>query len=108
MPHVDTPHSLCRFGIARGDVTPPVGIYHRMWGAATHERATGVHRPLTATTIAFQPARRAGGDHTTDPTSETGHVIVALDHCMLGDQDLPLVRERDSAVTNFRPGRVHI
>lgn len=43
MPHIDTPQSICRAGVARRDITPPVGIYHRTWGAATHERATGVH-----------------------------------------------------------------
>jgi hypothetical protein len=35
-----------RFGFARVDITPPVGIYHRMWGAARQDRATGVHRQL--------------------------------------------------------------
>jgi len=30
MHFVDTPQSICRFGIARTDITPPVGIYHRM------------------------------------------------------------------------------
>ena len=48
---VDTPQSRCRAGLARGDITPPVGIYHRMWGAATHDRAIGVHRPLEATAL---------------------------------------------------------
>jgi hypothetical protein len=42
--------------MARADVTPPVGIYHRMWGAARHDRATGVHRPLLADVLAFAPA----------------------------------------------------
>ena len=37
------------------DVTPPVGIYRRSWGAATHDVAEGVHRPLTATAAVFAP-----------------------------------------------------
>src|SRR5437899_821363 len=76
MAHVLTPQSTCLFGMARCDVTPPVGIYHRMWGAATHERATGVHRPLTATALVFQAAE---GPITTD----TEQVVVAVDLCLL-------------------------
>ena len=45
----------CRFGVARRDVTPPVGIYARSWGAATHDTAEGVHRPFTATAAVFAP-----------------------------------------------------
>ena len=51
MNHVDTPQTRCQVGVARGDITPPVGIYHRMWGAAVHDKATGVHRPLLATLL---------------------------------------------------------
>ncbi len=43
---VPAPTSRVRWGYARTDITPPVGIYHRLWGAARHDRATGVHRPL--------------------------------------------------------------
>src|SRR4029450_10551159 len=43
----------CAFGVARRDVTPPVGIYARSWGAATHDVAEGVHQPLTATAAVF-------------------------------------------------------
>jgi len=50
-----TPTSHLRFGLARTDITPPVGIYHPMWGAARHHRATGIHRPLTAEAMAFAP-----------------------------------------------------
>lgn len=50
---VPTPTSRLRFGHTRVDVTPPVGIYHRMWGAARHDRATGVHRALYADVAAF-------------------------------------------------------
>lgn len=38
-----------RIGLARVDITPPVGIYARNWGAATHDRADSIHRPLTLT-----------------------------------------------------------
>lgn len=35
-----------RFGIAVRDITPPVGIYSRNWGASEFDRAVGVHQPL--------------------------------------------------------------
>jgi hypothetical protein len=50
-----TPQSRCRFALAHADITPPTNIYHRMWGAAKHEQATGVHRPLRATVAVFAP-----------------------------------------------------
>ena len=75
--YVSTPQSHCQWGGARGDITPPEGIYHRMWGAATHDRAAGIHRPLTATVMVF------------DDKSQTGdrHAWVALDHCLLGVEE---------------------
>ena len=72
---VETPQSRCLVGVARCDITPPVGIYHRMWGAATHERSTGVHRPLTATVLVLAPA-------TANEDSEL-RVVIAVDHCLL-------------------------
>ena len=50
----------CAFGVARRDVTPPPGIYARSWGAATHDVAEGVHRPLTATAAVFAPLEGDG------------------------------------------------
>ena len=44
-------------GVAREDITPPIGIYSRSWGAAKHDVAEGVHRPLTLTCITFQKSR---------------------------------------------------
>jgi hypothetical protein len=55
---VNTPQSRCHFALGWADITPPAGIYHRMWGAAKHERATGVHRPLRATVAVFAPIER--------------------------------------------------
>jgi hypothetical protein len=50
MPH---PTFTGRIALARRDITPPPGIYARMWGAAKHDTAQGVHRPLTATAMAI-------------------------------------------------------
>lgn len=52
--------TYCAFGVARRDVTPPVGIYSRSWGAATHDVAEGVHRPLTATAAVLSPLAGPG------------------------------------------------
>ena len=54
---MQTTHSYtrCRFGVAIRDVTPPVGIYARSWGAATHDVAEGVHRPFVAAAAVFEP-----------------------------------------------------
>lgn len=68
-----TPQSRCRFALAWSDITPPANIYHRMWGAAKHERATGVHRPLRATVAVFAPLMGEGRQ-----------IVLALDHCVLG------------------------
>ena len=68
-----TPQSRCRFALAWADITPPANIYHRMWGAARHDRATGVHRPLRATVALFAPLEGAGRQF-----------ILALDHCVMG------------------------
>jgi hypothetical protein len=48
-------YAHCRFGVAVRDVTPPIGIYARSWGAATHEIAEGVHRPLTVSAAVLAP-----------------------------------------------------
>ena len=48
-------YTHCQFGVATRDVTPPVGIYARSWGAATHDVAEGVHRPFAATAAVFAP-----------------------------------------------------
>lgn len=79
---VDTPQSVCRAGFARTDITPPVGIYHRMWGAARHERATGVHRPLTATALWLQAA-----------DDSAVKLVIGLDHCLLDPDEFRRIRE---------------
>jgi hypothetical protein len=96
MHSVDTPQSICRLGVARGDVTPPAGIYHRMWGAATHDRATGVHRPLTATALAFRPADGPA-------TPEKEQVLVAVDLCLLWSPEMGALTRQVCARTGLAP-----
>src|SRR4051794_4218751 len=98
MPSVTAPQGVCRFGVARGDITPPVGMYHRMWGAATHDRSTGVHRPLFATVLAMRP----------DDGDGDGVVFVALDHCILGDADVTNIAAKVAAATSFAAANVHV
>ncbi len=43
-----------KIGVARRDITPPVGIYSRMWGCAEHDVAEGIHRRLAVTAVALQ------------------------------------------------------
>lgn len=61
-------------GVARRDITPPEGIYARMWGASTHDFAEGVHRPLSTTVLALQATPA-------DPV----RLLAGIDLAMLGD-----------------------
>ncbi len=86
MPHVDSPQSQIRFSASRADITPPLGIYWRMWGAATHDHAIGVHRPLTATAAVFEPNSPSDSGGEKDRLA-----LVSLDHCLLGKDEAELV-----------------
>ncbi len=44
-------------GVAQVDITPPVEIYSRNWGAAKYDVAEGIHRPLLLTCITFQSSQ---------------------------------------------------
>jgi len=94
MKRVEIPQSRCLAGVARDDITPPVGIYHRMWGAAMHDRSTGVHRPLTATALCLSSlhGERLGKD---------GKVIVALDHCLLRSEEMNELLDRVSSAASI-------
>jgi len=99
MTSLRTPQTRCLAAAARADITPPVGIYHRMWGAATHDRATGVHRPLTATLLWLEPE---GG------SESQALVIVSLDHCLLDDADIAQMRGSIAAAAGIRPDQGQI
>src|SRR3954467_3296292 len=90
---VETPQSRCKVGFAQADITPPVGIYHRMWGAALHDRATGVHRPLVATAMHLEPPH--GPAMRPEPLGGSARLVVlGLDHCILDGAELAKIRNR--------------
>jgi hypothetical protein len=70
-------------GVARSDITPPIGVAHANWGAQTHERAAGIDLPLTVTALAL-------GD------GETVSLILDVDCCWLWD---PVYQQTLAAVT---------
>lgn len=41
-------------GIAEGDITPPIGICAKNWGAGISPVATGIHQPLIMACVTFQ------------------------------------------------------
>src|SRR5690348_12938904 len=96
---VETQQSRCRVGIARCDITPPVGIYHRMWGAAKHERASGVHRPLVATVIWMEPEHGRKWQAV---------LIATLDHCLFDDSEIALFRSAIAAAADVAADHVLI
>ena len=97
MNRVETPQSRCRVAFARADITPPVGMYHRMWGAALHDRSTGVHRPLAATALWLESAD--GADR---------QLVIGLDHCLLDRAEIDRIAARVAAATPLRPDQVHV
>ncbi|MCE9605664.1 MAG: hypothetical protein K8U03_12290 [Planctomycetia bacterium] len=87
-------------GVARVDITPPVGMYHRMWGAAIHDRSTGIHRPITATALWLQP-RGCG-------TAGDALLMLALDHCILERAAMDALREAAGHATGIPSAQVHV
>ena len=105
MPSLPNAETLCLAGLARCDITPPVGIYHRMWGAATHDRSTGVHRPLTATALALHASPDAGDSQ----QNEAGDVVfLAVDHCLLWAKEMTALLERVSSAADVPQERLFV
>jgi len=49
-----------RFAVGEADITPPVGIYARNWGAAQHDEAEGIHRPLVMQVLLMKEQTDSG------------------------------------------------
>ncbi len=102
---VATPQSRCFAAVVRCDITPPVGIYHRMWGAALHDKATGVHRPLTATLLWL---RAAANWDANENSAQQDQIIVSMDHCILDTPELSSIRTAIAASTGVSCECIHV
>ena len=94
-----SPTSYVRFGHARIDMTPPVGIYHPMWGAARHHRATGVHRPLLGDVMALGPISSADAPSTT-------MLRIQLDLVGMGKREYELLLDALCRATELAEGQI--
>ena len=56
--HFSQPEFHGRIGLSRATITPPAGIYARMWGSAKHDIAEGVHQPMLASCLVLQSGAR--------------------------------------------------
>ena len=101
------PSSLgrCRLGVGRVDITPPADAYHRNWGAALHDAAEGIHRPLLATVLVFAD----------DDTGEKQRALFTVDLGWLRQRemtqlldDILLVRKMEVGMFSFSPEKVNL
>ena len=51
LPEVIPYEGLALIEISRREITPPIGIYGRMWGASNHDQSEGTHKSLYVTAI---------------------------------------------------------
>jgi hypothetical protein len=82
------PEFLGRIGVSRSAITPPQGIYARLWGSATHDIADGVHQPMLASCMVLQSDAAA-----------IELVLITLDAIVLHQEEAD--RIRDAIIERF-------
>jgi hypothetical protein len=82
-------------GVARTDITPPLGIAHAGWGAQTHQRATAIDLPLWATALAL-----SDGAQTV--------VIVDVDLIYIWDNEAPAVMQAVAGLTGLPQTHIRV
>lgn len=93
---INSPQSIGKIGIAQSDITPPIGIYHRMWGAAKHDQATGIHRPLILTVLLIE-----GSENNSEK-----FVLITMDHCILDGVEINAIRKLIASSCNINQSNV--
>src|SRR5262245_60331184 len=77
-----------------------------MWGAATHDRSTGIHRPLTATALVLRPAPEPHEWEEPHLSASEMLVLIAVDHCLLWRDEMAELLERVSSAAGVPPDRL--
>ena len=88
MPLLPSALGRCRLGVGRIDITPPADAYHRNWGAALHDAAEGIHRPLLATVLVFADEPMSG------PSGEQRRALFTVDLGWLRQREMNALLER--------------
>lgn len=86
-----------RIGLAQAPITPPEGMYARLWGSAKHDVADGVDRPLLATAMVLQA----------DPEG-VKLVLVTLDAVALWQEEADRIRAAITERLQVSPEQVMI
>src|SRR5262245_6262809 len=84
-----------RAGIARADITPPIGIAHAGWRAQTHQRAVGVDLAFWATALAL-----SDGDETV--------IVIDLDQSYLWEPEVSSVQQAVAALTGLPVSHIRL
>tara|TARA_B110000263_G_scaffold3322_1_gene2795 strand:- start:1726 stop:3168 length:1443 start_codon:yes stop_codon:yes gene_type:complete len=93
-------YGRCRAAAVTVDITPPENMYHRMWGAAMHDQAVGVHQPLEANLLWLKS--------TVTSEIETDVLLLSVDHCLFWAADLEPIKDALSAATGLGPEHIVI
>ena len=102
---IRTPMARCRLGVGQVDITPPADTYHRNWGAALHDRAAGIHRPLLASALVLSSDQALSSDRTcADDPGEC--VLVALDLGWLRAREMNALLSKLEATMGVAPGHL--
>ncbi len=91
------PSGRCYGGVGRVDITPPADAYHRNWGAALHDAAEGIHRPLSAAALVV-----AAG------SNSVPHVLLTLDLGWLRTREMGQLLAAIAELTGLDKDRVVI
>ena len=86
-----------RIGLSRSDITPPVGIYSRMWGSATHDIADGVHQPLYASCMVLR-----------SETTADELMLITLDAIALWQQEADRIKDAILVRFKLRPEQLMV
>ena len=103
VPHWSPPGWSGRAGVARCDITPPLGIRMRNWGYGDADVSLGVHRPITATALAVAAGDPGSGAGPADPL---GVLITADLGWWRTRADEEGVRGRVAETTGLPPERI--
>ena len=93
-------YGRCRAAAVTVDITPPKNMYHRMWGAALHDQAAGVHQPLEVNLLWLKSSATAAVD--------TDVLLLSVDHCLFWAADLEPIKQSLSAATGLDPEQIVI